>query len=463
MPRAHSFLRVLACTPAFVFGCADHADDHDFDLGYVDSEIAVAGRWSVPAAVHSISQTQDVAYDGPPPWNGGASCSGALFAGTRIVGDYLKREFGGVSSYGGYACRQNTANSAQTSVHGTGRALDVFIPMVGGQADNTAGDAVANFLITHAERIGIQLVIWDQSVWQGSRSGEKLEPYGGPVPHIDHLHVELTVEASRQQTAWFNDGGPNQPPSGEPEPEWYVLSGDWDGNGTKTPGLHNVRTHRWILSNVNAGGGVAHDFGWGGDDTLPVVGDWNGDGVDTPGLYNPRSHVWTLSNVNAGGGVAAQFGWGGDGNLPMAGDWNGDGIDTPGLFAPATRTWTLSNVNAGGGVAAQFGWGGAGLIPVVGDWNGDGKDSPGLYNKATHIWTLSNVNAANGVDAQFGWGGGSRLPVVGDWNGDGRDTPGLFTGSNRVFTLSNVNAGGGEAAEFGWGPIGEFTVVGDVR
>ncbi|HMG54462.1 MAG TPA: hypothetical protein VK601_13290, partial [Kofleriaceae bacterium] len=30
------------------------------------------------------------------------------------------------------------------------------------------------------------------------------------------------------------------PPPPRPAPEWYALSGDWDGDGTRTPGLYNV-------------------------------------------------------------------------------------------------------------------------------------------------------------------------------------------------------------------------------
>jgi hypothetical protein len=106
-------------------GCAgglapDELAPDDFDESFVEQEIAIPGRWSLPASVHAIAQTQSVPYDGAPPWNGGANCSGALFSGTRILADYLKREFSGVSSYGGYSCRPNTANTSQLSVHGTG-------------------------------------------------------------------------------------------------------------------------------------------------------------------------------------------------------------------------------------------------------------------------------------------------------------------------------------------------------
>jgi hypothetical protein len=436
---------------------ADPELDADFDPAYVEQQVATAGAWSMPANVHAIAQTQGVAYDDAPPWDGGAHCSGTFFSGTRKLGDYLRQYFPQVTSYGGYDCRPNTANTAQTSMHGTGRAIDVFIPTTGGDADNTKGDAVGNWLATHAERIGVQLIIWDHSVWQASLSGEKLRAYGGPIPHIDHLHVELTVEGAREQTSWFRDGGLGQPPGGG-RPDYYVLTGDWDGDGTKTPGFYNIRTHRWILSNHNSGGGVDYDFGWGGDGYLPVVGDWDGDGSDSPGLYNPITHHWVLSNHNSGGGVDYDFGWGGDGGVPLAGDWDGDGKDTIGLYYPATHAWRLANHNSGGGIDYDFGWGGDGFVPLVGDWNGDGSDSPGLYSISAHRWVLSNHNSGGGVDADFGWGGGAKLPIVGDWNDDRSDTPGLF--QDAVFTLSNFNAPHGVDATFGWGPNAEFTVVG---
>jgi len=437
---------VLLCAPAAVAlaGCSDTSMDHDFDPESVDQEVALPGRWMIPADVHAIAQTQFVAYDEPPPWTGPSGCSKTFQPGAATLREYLLREFPVIPKIDGWVCRTN------------------WIPIRSACVINTVGDPIANWLITHAERIGIQLVIWDQSVWQASLSGEKLRPYGGPVPHVDHIHAEVTVEAANKQTAWFHDGGPSQPPSGgKPPPEWYVLSGDWDGNGTKTPGMFHVPTHRWILSNHNSGGSIDADFQWGGGGAdVPVVGDWNGDGKDTPGLYNLATHVWTMSNVNAAHGVDIQFAWGGGLEVPLAGDWNGDGKDSPGLYNPVTHVWSLSNVNAPNGVDLKFAWGGGADVPVVGDWNGDGIDTPGLYNRATHVWGLSNFNAAHGVDAQFAWGGGDVLPLVGDWDGDGKDTPGTFTGATRVFGLTNFNAASGVAAQFGWGPVGAYTVAG---
>jgi hypothetical protein len=197
-----------------IAGCASQDDA----VGVAEQDSTIPGGWSLPSAVHTVAQAQFVAYDDAPPWDGGAHCSGTFFPGTRALKDYLEAHYAGISSIGGYACRQNTADASRTSIHGTGRALDVMIPTIGGDADNTTGDEIGNWLITHAEFIGIQLVIWDHRVWQASLSGEKLQPYGGPIPHVDHLHVELTKAAGeREETAFFHHP--------------RITRGDIDGDG----------------------------------------------------------------------------------------------------------------------------------------------------------------------------------------------------------------------------------------
>lgn len=170
-----------------------------------DVAMARAGDWSLPADVQEVGDQQDVGYDDPGPWDGGAGCSGRLLDGTRQIGDLLMGMFDGISEYGGYSCRQNTANSAQLSVHGTGRALDLMIPTDGGAADNDAGDPVANWLVEHAELIGVQFIIWDRTTWGGYRDPPKTDDYGGPNPHVDHIHMELTIDGADMQTEWFAD------------------------------------------------------------------------------------------------------------------------------------------------------------------------------------------------------------------------------------------------------------------
>lgn len=168
-----------------------------------DSALGVKGRWVPEADVLAAGAKVRIAYEDAPKWTGKAACGGQLRAGGHKLGEYLLDHFSDVSSVGGYACRRNTADASRMSVHGTGRALDVFIPTSNGAADNAKGDKVANWLVTHAQHIGVQLVIWDHSIWRANGTNDAV--YGGPVPHIDHVHVELTNAASSLSTPWFSD------------------------------------------------------------------------------------------------------------------------------------------------------------------------------------------------------------------------------------------------------------------
>lgn len=142
-----------------------------------------------------------IPYENAPYWNNGASCSGRLRDGAKALGQDLMDRFGQVKSIGGYACRRNTADSSRLSVHGTGKALDIFIPTKGGSANTELGDPVANWLVMNAADIGLQLIIWNRSVWRAN--GKNEAPYTGPVPHVDHIHAELIERAAREDTPFF--------------------------------------------------------------------------------------------------------------------------------------------------------------------------------------------------------------------------------------------------------------------
>jgi hypothetical protein len=139
-------------------------------------------------------------YDDAPAWNPNL-CSGTFTPGAEALGDALIRIFGG--SYQGYACRPNTADENRMSVHGTGRAVDYF------PESKAKGDAAARWLTVNHVKFGVQLVIWWHQDWScsaldnvpGVGAGDGWTPYGGPVPHTDHLHIELTIPASQNNTA----------------------------------------------------------------------------------------------------------------------------------------------------------------------------------------------------------------------------------------------------------------------
>lgn len=166
-------------------------------------------RWSLPPAVSAAGAKLRLRYEDAPAWEGGRRCTGSLREGAQDLGKQLIRRYDAIASVGGYACRQNTADATRTSVHGTGRALDIMVPMARGRPnrgrpDIAAGDPIANWLVVNAASIGVQLIIWNGSVWRAN--GTNVVKYTGPNPHIDHLHVELTERAASRGTPFFLQG-----------------------------------------------------------------------------------------------------------------------------------------------------------------------------------------------------------------------------------------------------------------
>ncbi len=175
-------------------------------------------RWVLPAAVRAAGERQHVAYDPAPAWEGGRNCGGALLKGPARLRSFLRSRAPGVGAIGGYNCRPNTANASRTSVHGSGRALDIMIPPVRGAANASVGDPIANWLVQNASAIGVQYIIWNRVKWSGARRGRKDSAYGGPNPHIDHIHVELNDAGARAATPWFQSTANEVTSAGELPP-----------------------------------------------------------------------------------------------------------------------------------------------------------------------------------------------------------------------------------------------------
>jgi hypothetical protein len=203
------------------------------------------------------------------------------------------------------------------------------------------------------------------------------------------------------------------------------LSGDWDGDGTDTPGFYDPETGKWFLRNANATGTADLDFqyGAGGPGWEPVVGDWNGDGRDTVGLFHRAFSWFFLRNSNSAGEAEQVFHYGPPGQdwMPISGDWDGDGVESVGLYKPAASEFFLRNRAARGiaDVRYVFGSTGQGLLPMTGDWNGDGIDTVALFNSTTNNFFIRNANTGGLADATFAFGppGLGFKPLAGDWGG----------------------------------------------
>jgi hypothetical protein len=197
---------LLASALLLACACAAPAEGEYFEESADKSDSAASSRFRAGQSVLEIGDQQEVAYTGAGAWTG--DCGPGMTSGAQKLLDYLESRYPQVNSIGGFSCRHIVGNSSKASVHSTGRALDIMLPLgFRNDADNGKGDPIANFLIANAEDIGVQYFIWDRTSWNPSRpDGNKERVYRGAHPHNDHLHVELSLAASREETAWLQPG-----------------------------------------------------------------------------------------------------------------------------------------------------------------------------------------------------------------------------------------------------------------
>lgn len=252
-----TFVQVEFFTDGDIPGFHDHDHDHDEDISQGFHELNVAGPWRLPADVRQAGESQWVRYDRA------TSCSGGMTRGATELGQFISSNFQGVRAIQGYNCR-SIRGSSNLSMHATGRAIDIMTPLIGGKANNSIGDPIANWLVKNSQNIGVQLIIWDQTIWNGSRQGTKHRAYGGAHPHHDHLHVEINLDSAQRRTQFFTGGPPSvgnpapaPAPAPAPEPELppggCVPSADDRANGLFADYAPNATGYDEAVLLYNAG------------------------------------------------------------------------------------------------------------------------------------------------------------------------------------------------------------------
>lgn len=100
---------------------------------------------------------------------------------------------------GGFEPRGVSTGHMAGSAHYEGRAVDVFFRPVTA-ANQVRGWALAQFLVSQADRLAIRTVIFDDRIWtSGARSGQGWRDYDPParsgdpaiLEHRDHVHVDV--------------------------------------------------------------------------------------------------------------------------------------------------------------------------------------------------------------------------------------------------------------------------------
>jgi len=231
-------------------------------------------------------------------------------------------------------------------------------------------------------------------------------------------------------------------------------------------GLVNPATGQWHL---NTGSGTVTTFYYGNPGDVPFMGDWNCDGTDTPGLYRQSDGYVYLRNSNTEGTADITFFFGNPGDVPIAGDFTGIGCDTVSIYRPSeARFYVINELGEdGGGLGAadySFLFGDAGDKPVVGDWDGDGIDEIGLHRESSGFFYYRTTLTTGIADGQFYFGDPGDRFVAGDWIiADFVETPGLFRPSDNVFYIRATLTEGIADLQYTWTGAGPswLPVAGD--
>lgn len=145
-------------------------------------------------------------YDDPGPWTGPSGCAPGFTAGAQAFKTWLHAHYRYTNDLQGYACRQNTANSSQMSVHAEGRAID----WMGSVSNAAVVHAMQRFINTVrannwalARAMGIQEIIWNHKIWTSFHHAEGFRAYTGPNPHTDHMHIGLNRAGAAKKTSFY--------------------------------------------------------------------------------------------------------------------------------------------------------------------------------------------------------------------------------------------------------------------
>ena len=161
-----------------------------------------AGARALASALTGYSKASfSCVVDDPDVAEEFAGANGLTARAERVRED-LQATFGRVS-LGGFAPGGVTSGHMKGSAHYQGRAIDVFVRPIS-RDNKRRGWAIASYLVSQAERLAIDHVIFDGRIWSaGGKSDEGWRAYRPTIPdtasaqtrrileHRDHVHVDV--------------------------------------------------------------------------------------------------------------------------------------------------------------------------------------------------------------------------------------------------------------------------------
>jgi len=171
------------------------ANDSGFKPWYA---LALGGGALAFALIASGRKGRRPSFSGPAEGFAGLEdenlCAPGEPAGTSAFRNFVTQNFGGSDLGISRAC------AAAPSGHYSGRSWDW-----GTLTNNARPDALFRYLFANnaeaLRRAGITYLIYNQQIWN-TRS-QVWQPYNGPNPHTDHVHISFSTPGSLGQTSFY--------------------------------------------------------------------------------------------------------------------------------------------------------------------------------------------------------------------------------------------------------------------
>ena len=159
-----------------------------------------------PAEAAPRGAAFEVPVDGYSSYDPQTTCLTEVAPGLQALRDLIAAEYPGRGTF--LTLRDCAAGGV--SEHKEGRALDWMLDVDDPGDDRAAWDFV-NWLRAseggaanaRMRRLGVMYVIWDGEILRAYRPYLGWDPYRGPNPHTNHMHISLSWAGARQETSWW--------------------------------------------------------------------------------------------------------------------------------------------------------------------------------------------------------------------------------------------------------------------